>query len=259
MSLKALIFDVDGTLAETEEAHREAFNRVFAENGLNWVWDRETYGELLEITGGKERIRHFIGEYSPQDFEKFNNDDALVVAMHKRKTQIYMDLVSTGGVPLRPGVERLIREARESGVRLAIATTTNLLPLQALFEGTLGLEALGWFEAVAAGDMVTHKKPAPDLYLQALEQLGLPAENCLAMEDSRNGLMSARAAGLETVITVNTYTQEQDFSGALGVFSDLGEPDRGMKVIRGPDIDAACIDIRVLEALHGKGRRRNRI
>ncbi|HHK74954.1 MAG TPA: HAD family hydrolase [Rhizobiales bacterium] len=250
MSLKALIFDVDGTLAETEEAHRVAFNRVFAENDLNWHWDRDLYGELLEITGGKERIRHFIHKNSPQDAKKFLEDDNLVVAMHTRKTQIYVDLVRTGEVPLRPGVERIIKEARAAGLKLAIATTTNLRPLQALFEGTLGLEALSWFEAVAAGDMVTHKKPSPDLYLMALEQLGLPPENCLAMEDSRNGLVSARRAGLETLITVNTYTQEQDFTGALCVVSDLGEPDRRLRVLSGPDADMPCIDVGVLEALH---------
>ncbi len=249
MELKALIFDVDGTLAETEEAHREAFNLVFAENGLNWRWDRKLYGKLLEITGGKERMRHFVNTYSPQDGARFAADDALIAAMHKRKTQIYTDLVRTGEVPLRPGVERLIREARAAGVRLAISTTTNLLPLQALFEGTLGLEALDGFDAVAAGDMVAHKKPAPDLYLLALEELDLPAENCLALEDSRNGLVSAQAAGLETLITVNTYTQEQDFSGALGVLSDLGEPDSPMRVLSGPDVDAACIGIGILETM----------
>ncbi len=249
MKLNALIFDVDGTLAETEEAHREAFNLVFAENGLNWRWDRKLYGELLEVTGGKERLRHFVDKYTPQDAARFAADDALIAAMHKRKTQIYTDLVRTGEVPLRPGVERLIKQARAAGIQLAIATTTNRLPLQALFEGTLGLEALDGFDAVATGDMVVHKKPAPELYLLALEGLDLPAENCLALEDSRNGLVSAQAAGLETLITVNTYTQEQDFSGALGVVSDLGEPECAMRVLSGPAIDAAYIDIDILKTI----------
>jgi len=250
MSLKALIFDVDGTLAETEEAHREAFNLVFAENRLNWNWDRDTYADLLNITGGKERLRHFLREYSPQDAERFLKNDALVIDMHKRKTDIYMDLVRTGAVPLRPGVKRLIREARGADIRLAIATTTNLAPLQALFEGTLGIEALGWFDAVAAGDMAAQKKPAPDLYLMVLEQLGLLPENCLALEDSRNGLLSARAAGLETLITVNTYTQDQDFSGALGVLSDLGEPDREMRVFHGMAAGVTYITVAALEDMY---------
>ncbi len=250
MALKALIFDVDGTIAETEEAHREAFNLVFAENSLNWRWDRELYGRLLEITGGKERIRHFVHEFAPDDAERFIADEAEIAALHRRKTDIYMDLVNSGNLPLRPGVERIIHEAREAGVKLGISTTTNLKPLQALFEGTLGLEALSWFEAIAAGDMAQNKKPAPDLYLMAMEQLGLPPQECLALEDSRNGLVSAQAAGLETLITVNTYTEDHDFSGALMVVSDLGEPDAAMQVIEGGEAARPYIDVESLKELY---------
>ncbi len=253
VSLKALIFDVDGTIAETEEAHREAFNLVFAENSLNWRWGRELYGKLLEITGGRERIRHFVHEYSPDDAEGFIGDEAAVAELHRRKTDIYMELVNSGNLPLRPGVERIIHEAREAGLKLGIATTTNLRPLQALFEGTLGIEALSWFGAVAAGDMAENKKPAPDLYLMAMQQLGLEPQNCLALEDSRNGLDSAQSAGLETLITVNTYTQDQDFSGALMVVSDLGEPEQAMQVISGSKMAGSYINVKALKALYESG------
>ena len=245
--MKALIFDVDGTIAETEEAHREAFNLVFAEKSLNWNWDRELYGKLLEITGGKERIRHFVNEYAPDDAGSFVGNDAAIAELHKRKTDIYMELVNSGNLPLRPGIERIIHEAREAGIKLGISTTTNLRPLKALFEGTLGFDALSWFGAVAAGDMAKNKKPAPELYLMAMEQLGLPPQDCLALEDSRNGLVSAQAAGLETLITVNTYTKDQDFSGALMVVSDLGEPDRAMQVISGKETQLPYIDVKALQ------------
>ncbi|PLX34026.1 MAG: phosphatase [Hyphomicrobiales bacterium] len=252
MSLKALIFDVDGTLAETEEAHREAFNKVFAEYGLNWSWSRELYGQLLLITGGKERIRHFLRHHHPDDAARFIAGDDEVVRMHERKTAIYMDMVRDGSLPLRPGIERIFNEAREAGVKLAISTTTNTKPLYALFEGTLGTDVLDSFEAIAAGDMVAVKKPAPDLYLLALEKLDLPPSQCLAMEDSRNGLVSAGAAGLETLITVNTYTEDQDFSEALAIVSDLGEPDQPMRCLRGDLQNLPCVTVTALQTLHGR-------
>ena len=250
MTLKALIFDVDGTLAETEEAHRKAFNMVFEEYGLDWRWDRELYGQLLLITGGKERIRHFLHHHAPGKAGYFIENDDEVIRMHKRKTAIYVDMVKTGAIALRPGIERIFNEAREAGIKLAISTTTNYDPLRALFEGTLGTDVLDRFDAVAAGDMVRVKKPAPDLYLLALKELGLPPEDCLAMEDSRNGLVSAQAAGLETLITINTYTEDQDFSGALAVVSDLGEPDRPMQCLAGDLQDESFVTVTALQTLH---------
>ncbi len=229
MELEALIFDCDGTLAETEEAHRAAFNKMFAEKGLDWHWSIQTYGELLKITGGKERMRHFVRHYNPPKGQHFIDNDDLIPEMHIRKTALYMDLVKTGEVPLRPGVERILREARASGMRLAIATTTNIEPLTALFEGTLGKEALGWFEAVAAGDMVANKKPAPDVYELALQELKLEGPQCLAFEDTTNGILSARAANIPVLITVSEYSAGQDFTGALAIIDNLGEPDAPFK------------------------------
>lgn len=250
MALEALIFDVDGTIAETEEAHREAFNRVFAEKELDWRWDRALYGQLLHITGGKERLRHFVRNYHPSQAERFIADDDLIVAMHKRKTQLYKDLVMGGEIPLRPGIERLIRTARAEGIKLAIATTTNPDPLNALFEGTLGRHALEWFDAVAAGDMVQNKKPASDVYLLALSGLQLAPEQCFAFEDTTLGLMAARGAGIATLVTVSSYSAGQDFTGAVAVVDQLGEPGAPFTLIEGDADGRDFVDLALIRSWH---------
>ena len=232
--LEALIFDVDGTLAETEEVHRAAFNDVFREMGLDWHWDQALYGRLLDVTGGKERIAHFIATAGPALVPKAAPGEGMadaIAAMHRRKTDIYNQMVASGGLELRPGVEAVIRTARGAGVRLAIATTTSLPNVESLLRATLGPEALDLFEVIAAGDMVRKKKPAPDVFLLALERLGLPAERCLALEDSINGLQSARGAGLATVVTKSAYTAHQRFAGSLsvtGTLAELGEDGGGI-------------------------------
>lgn len=249
--LKALIFDVDGTMAETEEAHRAAFNELFAEMGLNWHWDFELYRTLLGTTGGQERMRQYIKEYAPPGGDAIDPVDE-IVEMHKRKTFLYTQMVSGGQLALRPGVERLIDEARKGGIKLAICTTTNLIPLKALFEGTLGLAALEWFEAIATGDMVGAKKPAPDLYQLALRQLGLPANECLAIEDSRNGLMSAQSVQIETLITISQYTSEQSFPEAMAVVSDLGEPGAPASLLEQSRSEELIVDLATLQRWHSK-------
>ncbi|MGE0857063.1 MAG: HAD family hydrolase [Hyphomicrobiaceae bacterium] len=222
--LQALIFDVDGTLAETEEAHREAFNRVFSEAGLAWHWDQPLYRRLLEVTGGKERIAYFLRDFDPPRDGVPSDPSMLkdwIAGLHARKTTIYNAIISEGGVPLRPGVEPLIRHARNAGVRLAIATTTSLPNVESLLVATLGPRWPELFETIAAGDMVGAKKPAPDVFLLALERLGLHPLQCLALEDSENGVASARGAGLMTVVTRSTYTDHQTFDGAALVLPDL--------------------------------------
>lgn len=224
--LEALIFDVDGTLAETEEVHRAAFNRQFEEAGLGWHWDRPMYGRLLDVTGGKERITHFIATEKPATLPKVVDGQSMadaIAAMHRRKTEIYNQMVGSGGLVLRPGVEAVIRSAKAAGVRLAIATTTSLPNVESLLAATLGADGVSLFEAIAAGDMVKKKKPAPDVFLLALDQLGLAPEKCLALEDSINGLQSARASKLATFITRSAYTAHQDFAGALAVRDTLSE------------------------------------
>jgi beta-phosphoglucomutase-like phosphatase (HAD superfamily) len=221
MSLQALIFDVDGTLAETErDGHRVAFNAAFAAAGLPWQWDEALYGELLAVTGGKERIRHFCERFDPQ-FLARPDLDSFVQGLHKDKTARYVALVNRGALPLRPGVARLIDEARQAGIRLAIATTTSLDNVTALLEASLGAGSAAWFDAIGAGDIVPRKKPAPDIYLWVLERLGLAADACLALEDSANGVRAARGAGLPTLVTEAQYTRGEDFAGALAVLPDL--------------------------------------
>ncbi len=231
MRWKALLFDVDGTLADTErDGHRPAFNQAFRERGLDWEWDVELYGELLQVTGGKERMHFYAQHYQPKallqpDFE------ALVLQLHQAKTRFYLQRLQQGGIPLRPGIKRVLLEARAQGVLLAVATTTTLENVTTLLEQTLGPSAPSWFQVMAAGDIVPAKKPAPDIYLWALDRLGLAARDCLAVEDSENGLKAALGAGLKTLVTVNDYTRTQDFTGALAVLSDLGEPGAPCQVL----------------------------
>jgi HAD superfamily hydrolase (TIGR01509 family) len=234
MALQALIFDVDGTLADTErDGHRVAFNQAFAAAGLDWRWDVALYGELLAVTGGKERMRHYLDRYRP-DWVRPADLDGLIARLHAAKTRVYADLLAQGGIPLRPGVTRLLNEARAAGIRLAIATTTTPENVTALIEHALAPEAVGWFEVIAAGDVVPAKKPAPDIYQYALTQLELKPEVCLAFEDSENGIRASRAAGLTTVVTVNDYTREHDFSDAALVLDQLGEPDRPFRILASP-------------------------
>ncbi|TCJ18198.1 HAD family hydrolase [Parasulfuritortus cantonensis] len=223
--LKALLFDVDGTLADTErDGHRPAFNAAFREFGLDWDWDVELYGKLLAVTGGKERMRYYVEQFRA-DYVKPADFDAMVAELHKAKTRHYTRMLAEGGIPLRPGVKRLLAEARAAGLILGVATTTTPDNVTALLRHSLADDGPDWFAVIAAGDIVPAKKPAPDIYAWALERLGLAAGECLAFEDSKNGIRSSQGAGLKTIVTVNDYTRADDFSGALAVLTDLGEPE----------------------------------
>lgn len=248
--LKALIFDVDGTLTDNEcDGHRVAFNRAFREAGLEWDWDVPTYLRLLEVFGGKERIRYYIEEFLT-GFEPPENLDDFIRELHKLKTEHYLGLLRSGALPLRPGVKRLLQEARSAGLKLAIASTTTLENAILLIEVSLGEQGLNWFDVIACGDIVENKKPAPDIYLYALERLGLTAAECLVIEDTEAGLASAKAAGLACVITVNDATREQDFSGAAIVLDQLGEPERGFIVLAGDAGGASLADVALLSCIH---------
>ena len=217
MKLKALIFDVDGTLAETEEAHRTAFNRTFAAHGLGWHWSMRDYRWLLRTTGGKERMRAWQDSL-PAAAPRLSDSD--IAALHREKTALYGEILAAGELELRPGVAALIDSARAAGLKLAVATTTNLPNVAALTRCCWKAEPEAVFDVIAAGDEVAAKKPAPDVFELALSRLGLPPEACLAFEDSLNGLGSAQGAGLATLVTPSAYTDDQEFAGA-----DLVRPD----------------------------------
>lgn len=248
-TLHAVLFDVDGTLADTEQdGHRPAFNAAFKQLGLDWNWDIELYGKLLKVTGGKERIHHFIKNYVPHELDKDNLTD-WIARIHKTKTGYFEELMAQGRIPLRPGVARLIHELRNEKIKIAIATTTTMDNVTALLKTTLGEESIDWFDVIGAGDIVPLKKPAPDIYHWVLDQLNLTAQHCIAIEDSENGLQSARAAGLTTLITVNNYTHQQNFTGAAAVLSDLGEPSQPFTRIQGETHGRNWVDAQLLTHL----------
>lgn len=250
MALQALLFDVDGTLADTErDGHRVAFNAAFQEAGLGWEWSVPLYGELLRVTGGKERIRYFLDNFH-REFVRPANLDGFIAELHKAKTRHYTQMLYGGGIPLRPGVKRLLAEARDAGLRLAIATTTTPENVIALLQNSLGKDAESLFEVIAAGDIVPAKKPAPDIYLYALQQMKLQPTECLAFEDSENGLRSSYAAQLPTVITINDYTVNHDFADAVLVLDQLGEPQQPFVVQQGDVGRHTYVNVALLKEIH---------
>lgn len=206
--IAALIFDVDGTLAETEDLHLEAFNAAFVEEGLPWRWDASLYGALLAVTGGKERMRAHAAQIGE------TIDEARITRLHARKTEIYTTRLLAGALPLRPGIAELVAEARGCGLRLAIATTTSLPNVEALLAASFGPGWLELFPVIAAGDMVLAKKPAPDVYRLALRKLELAPHAAIAIEDSANGVRAARAAGLKVIATPGRWLGDDDLSEA---------------------------------------------
>jgi HAD superfamily hydrolase (TIGR01509 family) len=224
--LQALIFDVDGTLADTEMAHLQAFNHAFEEMGLGWTWDLPLYLQLLDVSGGKERILHYWKQVNPD----IKAVDAHALAdrigqIHELKTAAYEAAVNNGAVSLRPGVLKLMDEALGAGLQLAIATTTSPVNIAALLRHAIGVDWRLNFTAIGDASTAPIKKPHPQVYLQMLDALRLPASQCLAFEDSSNGLRAASAAGLATIVTPNPFTAHHDFTGALKVLPDLGQAD----------------------------------
>jgi dihydroxyacetone kinase phosphoprotein-dependent L subunit len=224
---KAVILDCDGVLADTEvHGHLMAFNQVFQEFGLPVRWSVEEYREKVRIGGGKERLAslltpEFVAAAGlPADAE---GQRAAVAAWHRRKTEIYTDLVARGAVPPRPGVARLVGEALAAGWLVAVASTSAEPSVRATLARAVGEPTATDRVAVFAGDVVPRKKPAPDIYLLALRSLGVPAERAIVVEDSRNGLLAAIGAGLTCLVTVNELTADEDFTEAAMVVTSLGD------------------------------------
>lgn len=245
MLLKALIFDVDGTLAETEELHRICFNEAFANAGHDWEWPRELYCQLLKVTGGKERIRHYL---DCMGLDLGTDAAARIGELHAEKNRLYAHRTASG-VALRPGVRRLIAEARACGLAVAVATTTSRVNLDALFAAAFGTAGTAWFSAIVTGEDVSRKKPDPEAYLQVLDHLGLTPGECVAFEDSRNGLLAAKAAGLPVILTPSLYTQDEDLREGDCVVSDLGELGQPLRHISGWKPAGDVIDLAALGTL----------
>jgi HAD superfamily hydrolase (TIGR01509 family) len=245
----ALIFDVDGTLADTEELHRQAFNEAFFACGVDWRWGPALYAELLQITGGKERMAGYLSQQRVAAAER-GRLLRLIPQIHATKTRLYQELVALGHLLPRAGVRRLIMEARAAGLKLAIASTTSPQNVESLLEASFGSDALGWFSVIATGDVVPSKKPAPDIYTFALERLGVASQRAIAFEDSEIGVRSAKAAGLFTVATPSLWTIGQNFGAADVVLTSLADPERPLYAVDELRIGAKYLGLDQLETLH---------
>lgn len=235
--MKALIFDCDGVLVDTErDGHRVAFNRAFARMGFKTEWDVDVYGDLLKVSGGKERMKYYFNETGWP--EGVSDKDALIADLHKLKTDIFMQIIESGELALRPGVARLVDEAIADGkIALAICSTSNERSVNLIAEKLLGPARKSKFKAILAGDVVSRKKPDPEIYNLASERLDLEPDECVVVEDSRNGLLAAKVADMHCVITTNGYTEKEDFSEADLVVSELGDP---------PDVKVTLEDLKAL-------------
>ena len=249
MTLSALLFDVDGTLADTEETHRQAFNSAFMELRLPYEWNRDQYEVLLRISGGKERLVHFF-ESLPASRAERDRLLANVTGLHRVKTGRYAELVASGGSPLRPGIARLLAEATAAGIKVGIASTTTSANVAALLDAELGTNAHKRFAVIACGDVVAAKKPAPDIYRLALSAMGLGASQAVAFEDSANGLASAKAAGIFTVVTPTRWTASQDFGEADLTLPHLGDPGVPLDGASANRIGGAFLTLDMLTRLH---------
>lgn len=246
--LNAIIFDVDGTLANTEEIHRQSFNEAFMEFGLNHVWSPAEYTNLLSISGGKERITAWL---QSQDLGIGGDINLLDLALriHERKSAIYREHLRRGRLSPRPGVVRLINEARECGIRLGIATSTSLANVEKLLGCILDQNARSSFDAIVTSDIIAEKKPSPSVYQCALAKLGLSPRDCIAIEDTTNGNRAAIACGIATVITIHEFTIDNDFTGANLVVDQLGEPNRPFRIIAGNAHGKNNVDVDLLQRI----------
>jgi HAD superfamily hydrolase (TIGR01509 family) len=253
VTLRALIFDVDGTLADTEEGHRQAFEAAFLEHKLPWKWPAAVYVDLLRTTGGKERVLRFVESLDLPEEKKAALRER-VPAIHATKTDRFAELVAKRRVPPAPGIARLVRDARDARLKLAIASATTPTNIHALIPALLGSDAKSWFGVIVTGDVVANKKPAPDIYQLALERLELGAEECVVFEDSEPGVIAATTAGIFTVAVPTRWTARHDLSRADLVLPSLGDPADPLRGEAAERLGAGWLDIARLRALHGAAR-----
>jgi HAD superfamily hydrolase (TIGR01509 family) len=247
MKLKGIIFDVDGTIADTEEIHRQAFNKTFMEHDdIDWHWPEDQYREILLISGGKERFRKHLNEDETLK-NKIDDHESFVQDLHKTKSEHYRALLKSDVIEFRPGVIRLINEAREKGILIGVATSSSMANLRTLFKKVLNIEPNELFNSIVTSDTVQDKKPSPAVYQCVLAGLGLNAEECIAIEDTQNGNLAALAAGLKTVITTHAYTTDNDFNGASIVVDCLGEPEQAFTLSQGDSFDKNYVDVELLD------------
>ena len=250
MELSAVFFDVDGTIAETENFHRKAFNEAFKEFNLDWFWDEPIYKELINIGGGKERIMYHIKRAWPEMLT-YKNLSKYIDSIHKTKNEIYEDFLTESKIEVRPGIKRLIKELREQSIKIGLVSSTSEINLLNLFEKGLKIDYRKIFDIIAHGDSTPNKKPSPEIYEWALEKLRLPAQACVAIEDSPRGLDAATKANITTIVTPSILTLNEEFKDAKLVISDLGEPDKNFELIKGNSFGLKFVSVELLSKIIG--------
>ena len=252
MKLTGIIFDVDGTIADTEEYHRQAFNRAFEDFELEWHWTPDTYRNILHISGGKERFRHCLG-LDEQLSKSINDKNQFIIDLHACKSEHYRTFLSDGAIKPRPGIKRLVDEARAANIQLGIATSSSTANFYTLVEQIFDIAPEKIFDTIVTSDHIVDKKPCPAVYQCAIASLGLNAEECVAIEDTENGNLAALNAGMKSIITTHAYTIDNNFNGASLVLNNLGESDMSFEVQQGYVMDKTMVDIELLQNIVTSG------